>query len=324
MRMQRAILILSVALASIVQASAGDFPSRPITLVVPFSVGGPTDSLARALSDRMSASLNQPVIIENVSGAGGTIGVGRVVHAKPDGYTLSIGNWTSHVINGAVYTLPYDLRQDLVPIALLPANPQLIVSRNTIPAKDLGELIAWIKLHQATLSVGTGGAGTAAHVSGAYFENITGTHFQFVPYRGTGPAMQDLVAGHIDVMFDQSAEALPLVRAGLAKAYAVTASARLASAPDIPTVDEAGLPGFYVSIWHGLWAPKGTPKEVISKLNRAMVAAMADADLKKRFADLGLELPASAQQTPEAFASFQKAEIEKWWPLIKAANIRSE
>jgi tripartite-type tricarboxylate transporter receptor subunit TctC len=304
--------------------SAEDFPSRPITLVVPFAAGGPTDSLARSLADRMGAVLGQTMIIENVTGAAGNIGVGRVARANPDGYTLSIGNWTSHVTNGAVYALKYDLLNDLQPITMLPSNPQLIVAKKAVPAEDLAGLIDWLKRSRMPASAGTGGPGTAAHISGVYFQDITGVNLQFVPYRGTGPAVQDLVAGNIDLMFDQSSNSLPHVRAGLIKAYAVTAKTRLTSAPDIPTVDEVGLPEFYVSVWHGLWAPAGVPAKIIAKLNTAAVKALGDPALQKRLADLGLEMPPRERQTPEGFAAFQKAEVDKWWPLVRAANLRAD
>jgi tripartite-type tricarboxylate transporter receptor subunit TctC len=291
-------------------------------MIVPFSAGGPMDVLARILAERMKVPLGQTVIIENVTGAGGSIGVGRVAHAAPDGYTLSIGHWSTHVLNGAVYRLQYDLLNDFEPIALLASNPYLLVAKKALPASDLKELIAWLKMNPDKASQGT--AAVSMQVMGVSFQNMTDTRFQFIPYRGAAPAMQDLLAGHIDLMFDQVSNALPHVRAGTIKAYAVTAKSRSASAPDIPTVDEAGLPGFYISLWYGLWVPKGTPKDVIAKLNAALVEALADPAVRQRLEAVGLEISAREQQTPEALFAHQKAEIEKWWPIIKAANIKAE
>src|SRR5262245_5587396 len=245
-------------------ATAQVFPSRPITIVVPFSAGGPLDTIARVVAEGMRASLGQPVIVENVTGAAGTIGVGRVARASPDGYTVSLGFLGTHVLNGAIYKLPYDVVEDFAPVALLAANPQLIVVKAAMPARDLKELIAWLKANPGRATQGTAGVGSPAHVAGAYFQFATGTSFQFVPYRGGAPAMQDLVAGQIDLMFDQTSNSLPQVRGGKIKALAVTAKVRLGSAPEVPSVDEAGLPGFYVSVWSGMWAPKGTPEVVVA------------------------------------------------------------
>jgi tripartite-type tricarboxylate transporter receptor subunit TctC len=305
-------------------AQAETYPSRPITMVVPFAAGGPTDTLARIIAERMRQSLGQTVIVENTTGAAGSIAVGRVTRSAPDGYTLSIGHWSTHVVNGAIYPLAYDLLKDLDPVALLPSNPQLIVATNGVPAKDLKELVAWVKANQSKVSAGTAGAGSASHVGGLYFEKFTDTHLTFVPYRGTGPAMLDLMAGQINLMLDQSSNSLPQVREGKIRAFAVTANKRLASAPDIPTVDEAGLPGFYISVWHGLWVPHGTPKDVIEKLTAAAQEALADPAVQKRLAELGQEIPPREQQTPEALGAYQKSEIEKWWPIIKAANVKVE
>lgn len=308
--------------ASLTLATAGSYPSRPITLIVPFAAGGPTDTLARTLAQPLSKILGQTVVVEDVSGAGGSIGVERVVRAAPDGYSLVLGNWSTNVLNGAIYDLHYDLLKDLEPVVLLPSSPQLIVSKESVPAKNLNDLMVWLKSNKAI--VGTAGVGSAGHVSGLFFQHVTGIPISFVPYRGAGPAMQDLLGGHIDVMFDQASNSLPAVRAGRIKAYAVTSSTRLASAPDIPTVDEAGLPHFYVSVWHGLWAPKGTPAEVVSKLNAAVVKALADPSLQKQFAALGQDEPKDNQLTPAALGALQKAEIDKWWPLLKQARIKSE
>jgi tripartite-type tricarboxylate transporter receptor subunit TctC len=293
-------------------------------MVVPFAAGGPTDTLARIVGERMRQALGQTIIVENTTGAAGSIAVGRVARSAPDGYTLSIGHWSTHVVNGAIYPLAYDLLKDLDPVALLPSNPQLIVATNGVPAKDLKELVAWVKANQSKVSAGTAGAGSASHVGGLYFEKFTDTHLTFIPYRGTGPAMLDLMAGQINLMLDQSSNSLPQVREGKIRAFAVTASKRLASAPDIPTVDEAGLPGFYISVWHGLWVPHGTPKDVIEKLTAAAQEALADPTVQKRLAELGQEIPPREQQTPEALGALQKAEIEKWWPIIKAANVKVE
>jgi tripartite-type tricarboxylate transporter receptor subunit TctC len=318
-------LLAAALLAGLVgSAQAQPYPSRPITFVVPFAAGGPTDTLARILTERMRVPLGQTVIIENATGAAGSIGVGRVARAAPDGYTVSIGHWSTHVVNGAIYALPYDLLADFDPVALLPANPQLIVTKTSVPAKDLKELIDWLKQNQEKISAGTAGAGSASHVSGAYLQSITGTRFPFIPYRGTGPAIQDLIAGQLDIMVDQSSNSLPHVRNGKLKAYAVTAKSRLPSAPDIPSVDEAGMPGFYISVWHGLWVPKGTPKEAIEKLTAAVQETLADPAIRARLTELGQDIPPREQQTPEGLAAHHKAEIEKWWPIIKAANIKGE
>jgi len=310
------------ALPHIVSAQA--YPSRPITMVAPFAAGGPTDVIGRVIAEGMRASLGQPVIIENVTGAGGSIGVGRVVRAAPDGYTISIGQWGSHVTNGAIYALPYDLLSDLTPLAWIATGTPLIVSRNTLPAKDLDGLIAWLKTNPGKASQGTAGAGSPQHIAGIYFQKETSTRFQFVPYRGVAPAMQDLVAGQLDFMIDQATNSLPQVRSGKIRAYAVTSKTRLAAAPDIPTVDEVGLPGFYVSIWQGLWLPKRTPQDIVAKLNAAVVAALATPTVHQRFGEISQEIPSRELQTPEALGALQRAEIEKWWPIIKAAGIKPE
>ena len=300
------------------------YPSRPVTFVVPFPAGGVTDVVARVLAERMRVSLGQPVIVENVSGAGGTIAVGRVVRAAPDGHTLSLGDLTSHVSSSAIFTVQYDVLRDLEPVALLPSAPQLFVGKSAMPAKDLKELIVWLKAHPDKASAALPGTfGSGGHLSALYFQNSTGTRFQFVPYRGGAPAIQDLVAGHVDLLFIDASTALPYVRSGQIKAYGVTAKTRWAAAPEIPTLDELGVP-LYFSLWRGLWLPKGTPKEVIVKLNTAVVDALADSAVRQRLTEIGQEIPSLNLQTPEALGAHHKAEIEKWWPVIKAANVRVE
>ncbi|HMA72144.1 MAG TPA: tripartite tricarboxylate transporter substrate-binding protein [Xanthobacteraceae bacterium] len=303
-------------------AHAQTYPTRPITMNVPFAAGGPTDTIARVIAQRMSMTLGQSIIIENVTGADGTIGVGRVARAAPDGYMLSVGQWSTHVLNGAAYALPYDLLNDFDPVALLTTNPLIIVTHKGVPASNLKELIDWLKANPESAM----GIGSMSHrVSAVYFQNLTGTRLTLVPYRGAAPAIQDMMAGQIQLMFDQAATSLPLVRAGSTKPYAVTAATRLAAAPNLPTVDEAGLPGFHIAVWTALWAPHATPRAVIDKLNAAAVEAVADPAVRKRLTEeLGQDIPPREQQTPEALHAYQKAEIEKWWPLIKAANIRPE
>ena len=321
--MRKQLLVVAITIFSFFSAAlAADYPGRPITLIVPFAAGGPTDTLARIFAERMSKSLGQPILIENVVGAGGSLGVGRVVHAAPDGYTISVGNWSTHVLNGAMYSLGYDLINDLEPVAPLPGGPQIVVTRKGVPASNLGELIAWLKGRQTT--VGAAGVGSASHVSALLFERQTGVNFTYVHYRGAGPALADLAGGHIDLMFDQSVTSLPQVRGGAIKSYAVTSPMRLASAPDIPTVDEAGLPKFYVAVWHGLWAPKGTPANIIARLNAAVCDALADSTVQQILAMAGQNVPETDQRSPAALGSLQKAEIAKWWPILKAASIKVE
>jgi len=323
--MKRLIAAAIVAvLTGSVPASAETFPSRPITIIVPFAAGGPTDALARILGDRMRQTLGQPIVIEDVTGAGGTIGVGRAAHAAPDGYTLSIGHLGTHVVNGAIYPLNFDLVNDLEPVATIASNPMMIVSKNNIPAKNLSELIAWIRAHDGQVTAGTAGVGSGAHFSGVYFGQQIGSKLQFVPYRGTGPALLDLVAGQIDLIVDQASNSLAQVKAGKIRAYAVTSEKRLAAAPDIPTVDEAGLPGFHVELWSGIWVPKGTPKNVVGKLNAAIVDSLADPAVRKRMVEAGLDIPSRDKQTPEGLAAYQRAEVRKWWPMIRDANIKVE
>jgi tripartite-type tricarboxylate transporter receptor subunit TctC len=324
---RRRFLQLTVGAAAVCAAHLGvaeTYPSRPITLIVPFPPGGLADVIARILIDGMRASLGQSIIIENVGGATGSIGTGRVARAPPDGYTIVLGIWNTHVANGAMYALSYDVVKDFEPIVLLADAPLLLVARKTAPANDLQEFIAWLRANPDQISISTVGAGSPGHLLGLLLQKETGTRFGQIPYRGANPAMQDVVAGQIDAMFSNTATALPHVRAGSIKAFAVTARQRLAVAPEIPTMDEAGLPGFYFSLWAGLFAPRGTPKNVVAMLNGAAVNALDDAGTRRTLADQGSEIPPRERQAPEALAAYQKAEIEKWWPIIKAANIKPE
>ena len=315
---------LAASLAAVAGAAAQPYPSRPITMIVPLATGGSTDVIARLMAEGMRAALGQPIIVENVTGAGGSIGVGRVARSAPDGYTIGIGQWGTNVASGAIYPLQFDLLKDFEPIALIATQPFLIVAKKTVPANNLTELIAWLKANADKVSQGNSGVGTPSHVGGILFQNAIGARFQMVPYRSAGLSMQDLVAGQIDVMLDTPAVSLSQVRSGNIKAYAVTAKTRLAAAPELPTTDEAGLPGFYFSFWHALWVPKGTPKDIIDKLNGAVVSTLADPAIRQKLVDLSQEIFPRDQQTPEALAAFQKAEIEKWWPIIKAAGIKGE
>ncbi len=315
---------IAAALLGAGGAAAQNYPTRPIVVVVPFTAGGPTDALMRVLGERMRTTLGEPLLVENVTGAAGTIGVGRVVRAAPNGYMLSVGHWSTHVVNGAIYPLGFDLLKDLEPVALLTNYPMLLVAKNSIPAKNVKEFVAWVRANQDKISAGSIGVGSAAHVAGIFFQNLTGLQFQYVAYRGAAPALQDVMGGQIEFLFDHLVHSLPHVRSGKVRAYAVTAPTRSPSAPEIPTFDEAGVPNLHVSIWYGLWAPKGTPKEIIGRLNSAVRETLADQGVRKRLSDLGQNIPSPAQQTPEALAAHQKAEIDKWWPMIKAANIKVE
>lgn len=315
---------LALLFGAVSSAMAQNYPSRPVTLVVPFAAGGPVDAVARILSVPMGKALGQAVLVDYAVGAAGTLGVGRVARAAPDGYTLSIGHWATHVINAAIYPLQYDVLRDLEPVGMICANPLLIVAKSSFPAADLTEMIAWLRANPDRASVGTAGVGSGSHMGGVYFQSATRTKVQYIPYKGTGPAMQDLLAGRIDLMVDQASNSLPQVRAGKINVYAVTAKTRLSAAPEIPTVDEAGLPGLYVSVWYGIWAPRGTPREIVARLNAAMVSALGDPAVRQRLADLGQEITPREQQSPEALAAFHKAETEKWWPLVKAAGIKPE
>jgi tripartite-type tricarboxylate transporter receptor subunit TctC len=305
-------------------ARAQTYPTRPITMIVPFPPGGLADVIGRIAAEGMRASLGQSIIIENVGGANGSVGTGRVARTAPDGYTLVLGIWNTHVGNAATYALQYDVVKDFEPIALLADAPLLLVAKKAIPANDLKELIAWLKANPDKASMGTVGAGSPGHLLGLLLQQETGTRFGLVAYRGAAPQTQDLVAGQIDMGFANPATALPHVQAGSIKAFAVTAKNRLAVAPDIPSADEAGLPGLYFSLWAGLFAPRGTPSDIIGKLNSAAVNTLGDPILRQKLAEQGFEIPPRERQTPEALAAYQKAEIDKWWPIIKAANIKAE
>ena len=320
----RIIAIALLAARSGLPAHAEGYPSRPITLSVPYAAGGPLDVMVRVVADGLRATLGQPIVIENVAGAGGSIGVGRAARAAPDGYTISAGNWSTHVANGAVYALPYDLRQDFEPVSLLPYEANVIIARKDFPANTLAELIAWLKQNPGKASAGTSGIGGPSYMAAAFFQMRTGTRFTLVPYRGAGPALLDLVGGQLDIMSTGPAIALPHIRDATVKAYAVTAKARIAAAPDIPTTDEAGLPGFYFSAWAGLWVPKGTPREIIDKLDVAVRDALADPTIRQRLAVLAIEVPPPEQLGPKTLGAFHKAEIDKWWPIIRAAGIKGE
>jgi tripartite-type tricarboxylate transporter receptor subunit TctC len=319
-----AAIVFAGALASIGDAAAQTFPSRPITIIAPFPAGGPSDTIARIISEPMRAALGQPIVVENIAGAGGNLGTGRVARAAPDGTTVGIGQWSTHVVNAITYNLPYHVLDDFEPIALIANTPQLIIARKDFPAKDVKELIAWLKANPDQATAATVGAAGGAQVSSIYFQQATGTRFRFVPYRGGGPAVQDLAGGQVDLMLDQAANALGPVRGGLIKAYAVMAKARWWALPEVPAIDESGIPGLYVAYWHGLWAPKGTPKDVIAKLNAAVVGALADPNVKQRLADAGHDVWPREQQTPEALAAHHKAETEKWWPIVRASGLKAE
>ncbi|MBS0525793.1 MAG: tripartite tricarboxylate transporter substrate binding protein BugD [Proteobacteria bacterium] len=305
-------------------ASADSYPGKPITLIVPFAAGGPTDLMARLIGERMAKELGQQFIIDNTTGAAGTIAVGKAVRAAPDGYTVSIGHVGTHVANGTIYkNLNYNLLTDLEPIARLPQNPMLVVTSSQMPVKDLGELVAYLKANGDRVPGGTAGIGSGAHLGALAFFAATGARYQLIPYRGTGPAMQDLVANQIQVMVDQAANSLPQVRAGKIRAHAVTAGKRSPAAPEIPTAAEAGYP-MEISIWHGLWAPKGTPPEIVARLNAAAIAAMQDSDIRHRMEDLGQDIPTPEEMAPAAFAAFHKQEYARWQKILEAANVKIE
>jgi tripartite-type tricarboxylate transporter receptor subunit TctC len=322
--MRKLLIATLVTIAGIVAANAQSYSTRPVTAIVPASAGGPTDTIGRIVMQRAQQLLGQSIIIENVGGASGTIGTGRLARAEPDGYTIGIGGPNHYVVNASVYTLPYDTLNDFEPISMLSNGPMIIMSRKSLPANNLTELVAWLKAQGDNVTFGTGGLASPPHISGLSLQTVTGTKFQFVPFRGSAPALQQVMGGQLDMIIDQASSALSIVKGGNVRAYAVTAKQRLASAPDVPTVDEAGLPGFYISIWQGVWAPKGTPKEIIAKLNKAIAGALADPAVQKRLADVGQELPSPEQMTPEGFGVFHKAQMDKWTPIIKAAGIKPE
>jgi tripartite-type tricarboxylate transporter receptor subunit TctC len=310
--------------AAVDRAEAQLFSTRAITLVVPFPAGGPTDTIGRILAEGLQSSLGQPVIVENAPGATGSIGTGKVARSEADGHTLILGTVATHVFNGAAYPLKYDVVKDFEPISLVAFDPQIIAVKKELPVSDLGQLISWLKANPDRAVAGTAGPGSTSHVSAVNFQALTGTQFRFVPYRGLGPAMRDLLAGHIDILFDLAANSVPQVRAGTVKGLAVTSASRLASATEIPTVDEAGLPGFYFVNWHAIWAPRRTPTDVTTQLNAAVRKVLADRSVLKRLADIGQQVPSAERQTAQTLASHQNAEIARWWPVIKAANIRAE
>jgi tripartite-type tricarboxylate transporter receptor subunit TctC len=322
--MRKCLAALALFVAATGSAAAQPYPNRPVTLVVPLSVGGSTDVIGRLIAEGMRPHLGQAIVVENTSGAGGTIGVGRVARAAPDGYTILIGQTGTNVATGAIYSLSFDLEKDFAPIGLIATQPFMIVGKKATPANNLKEFIAYLKANASKISEGNSGVGSPSHIAGLMFQGAIGASFTMIPYRGAGESSGALVAGHIDVLLDTPALSLPQHRAGNVKAFAVADNHRLATAPDIPTTDEAGLPGFYFTFWHALWAPKGTPPEIIAKLNNALVRAIEDPNIKARLADLSNEPFPPDQLTPQALATYQHAEIEKWWPIIKAAGIKAQ
>lgn len=315
-------VLLTVATIGAGAANAQTYPNRPITLVIPLAPGGSTDTIGRIVGEGMSRALGQPVVVENVSGAGGTTGVGRVVRANPDGYTFMVGQWGTHVATGAIYNLGFDLLTDLQPIGLIAAQPFLIVGRKSLPATDLKGLLDWIKANPDKASQGHSGVGSPGHVSGMFLQKMTGLTWAMVAYRSAGPAMQDVITGNIDIAMDTPATSRPHVEAGTVKAFAVSSKSRIATMPDVPTIEEAGVSGFSFSFWHAYWAPKGIPPEALNKLSGALRTALAEPGMRKRLIELSQDIFPADQQTPEALAAYQKAEIDRWWPVIKAAGIK--
>jgi tripartite-type tricarboxylate transporter receptor subunit TctC len=316
------VFIALLALAGAAQAQS--YPSHPITMMVGFPPGGPTDALARLLADAMGRSLGQTIVVETVSGASGTIATGRVVHAAPDGYTIGIGNWTSHIGSSAIYALDYDVQKDLQPISLLAYSPLWILGKNALPPSSAAELIAWLKARQTATTFGTVGTGSAAQLAAVSFSDAIGVKFDYVPYRGAGPAIQDLLGGQIDLSCLETSSTLPYVQAGKMKAYAIVGDERWSKSPNTPTLTEAGAPGVSLPFWHGLWATKGTPKEIVDRLDGAVKTALADPGVQQRLDALGQVIFPADKQNPQALAAYEKAEIDKWWPIIKAAGIKAE
>ena len=319
-----AAIAFAVALGLAPNASAADYPSHSIIMVAPLSVGGSTDIIGRIMAQAMGKQLGQTIVVENTTGAGGTIGEGRIAHATPDGYTIGIGQWGTNVANGAIYKLNYDLMKDFEPIGLIATQPFFIAARKDLPANNLKELIAWLKANGEKTNEGHSGVGTPSHVAGLLLQKAIGTKWTMVPYRGAGDASTALLAGQIDLLLLTPAVGAPQMKAGQIKVYAVTAPQRINTSPDVPTTDEAGLPGYYFSFWHALWAPKGTPKPIIAKLNDALRKALADPATRKRLIDLAQDIFPPDQQSPEALQKFQQAEMDKWWPIIKAAGIKAQ
>jgi tripartite-type tricarboxylate transporter receptor subunit TctC len=322
--MRRWLIAGAVALLGVVTASAEDYPSRPITVIVPFPAGGPTDAIIRNLGERMRVSLGQPLIVEYVTGAGGTVGTTRANRAAPDGYTIICGHFGTHATNGAVYQLPYDLVTDFTPIALLPRNPYLIVAKKNLPPNNLREFMAYLRANPGKVNMGHPGVGTGPHLLAVKLAHLAASTMNYVPYRGSGPAMTDLIAGQIDLMVDQVQTSSGQIRGGTIKAYAIAAATRSATVPDVPTVDEAGAPGLHMSLWYGFWAPPGTPAPIVKRLNAAVQDALGDPEVRARLTRLGMEIPPREQQTAEALVAQQKADIATWWPIIKAAGIKQQ
>lgn len=320
-----AVALFAAAIAGLpIAARAQTYPDRPLTMVVPFPAGGATDVLARILSERMKTALGQSIVVENVGGAAGTIALGKVVRAPADGYTLSIGTSTTHMLTGGLYELPFDLLAELDPVIMIGSEPLAIVAKKDLPPNNLKELIAWLKANPGKASVGIAGVGATGHLAGIAFQKETGTSFEFVPHRGNAPGRQALAAGQIDFMIEPSSNFPALVKAGTIKALALTSPARVDSYPDTPTTAEAGLGQFQASLWYGLWVRHGTPADVVKRLNAVMRATLADPEIVKKLDTLGIEITPAAKQAPDDLRTFQKAEAERWWPIIKAANLQQK